>query len=325
MQDYIFDEQFRDGARVRATFEKIVRDAPHVVRTLQDFNRVELSPARISGRMADQYDEGLRVKKGMRSLRMRWHATVDDVTIAIPAYKPGEIFTETINSIAAQTTGSPQVLICNDGTPPEHKSWFDYAEMRLPNYRIIKQPNAGLLGARNALIAQVETRLTVFVDADDILASTYLERTLEAYNHGADSPNAVLTYRLNFQESKEKVIRDFTADHVHLIRNDFRMTALIETEILREIGFDTTRRNGEADDWVFWLSFAASGYCASMVPEFLFHYRSRIGSMSWPWSMGQTTGSQSMIRHALTEMVSRRPLRANALNRALHSAMVVHN
>ena len=237
----------------------------------------------------------------------------------IPAYKPGPDFFETIDSIVMQSAGLPSVLICNDGTPSDDDGAFDYARFRIPNCRILDQPNTGLLGARNTLIDNSNTGLSVFLDTDDLLDSKYLERVLQAYNHSTHPPNAVITNRQNFFESVELVLRDFTEDHVHWLRNDFRMTALIETSILQEIRFDISRRNGEADDWVFWLEFMAAGYRAVMVPRSLFHYRSRTGSMSWPWSMGQSVGSHTMLREMGGMVAWRRPLQARAISRALYS------
>jgi glycosyltransferase involved in cell wall biosynthesis len=321
--DCLFDETFSDQDNMRRVFDRVVSRGQQLVFALQEFNKVELAPARIAAEMTRHYDAGLRAKRGAYSILVRAPATVSDVTIAIPAYKPGEEFALTVDSIVAQSAGMPQVLICDDGTPPEDSVWFDYARLQLPEGRIVRQANSGLLGARNTLISRVETPLTVFLDTDDILAPTYLERTLEAYNASDRRPNAVLTQRANFFESSEKVVRDYMADHVHMIRNDFRMTALLETPVLREIGFDSTRRNGEADDWVFWLNFVAAGYRAIMVPELLFHYRVRSGSMSWPWSTGQTSGTSTMVREALTELAQRRPSHAGAIARALHAMTTV--
>jgi len=58
-------------------------------------------------------------------------------------------------------------------------------------------------------------------------------------------------------------------------------------------------RNGEADDWIFWLDFTRLGHRAATVPEFLFRYRFKTGTMSWPWSEGQRVGTQLMLREVL--------------------------
>jgi glycosyltransferase involved in cell wall biosynthesis/GT2 family glycosyltransferase len=323
LQDYVFDEEFSDFRALQRTFEKLVANASEVVSGLQDHNREKLDPTLIAQQTGELYDASLRAKKGYRTLAVRQPAMIDDVTVLIPAYMPDEFFLETIDSIVKQTAGIPNVLICNDGTPAAASQWFEYGRAMLPTCRIVEQPNNGLLGARNTLVRECGTRLALFLDTDDILNPHYLERTLEAYNASVFLPDAVITHRRNFSEKDEVVIRSLIGDHLHILRNDLRMTALIETEVLREIGFDSTRRNGEGDDWVFWLEFTAAGYRSVTVPETLFHYRFRYGSMSWPWSTGQASGTHTMLREAITKLMRRRPREAASVARALHAITTV--
>jgi hypothetical protein len=79
------------------------------------------------------------------------------------------------------------------------------------------------------------------------------------------------------------------------------MTALMRTEVLKQIGFASSMRNGEADDWVFWLKFHRAGYRSVMVGEPLFLYRFADGSMSWPWSEGQAALTGVEIAGVLTD------------------------
>ena len=108
--------------------------------------------------------------------------------------------------------------LCNDGTSEGAKDRLSYAMDMLPDCQIVRQPNSGLLGARNTLIHECKTRLSVFLDADDILSPRFLERTLEAYNSSPFFPDAMMTDRQNFGENAECVIRNFIGDHMHLLR-----------------------------------------------------------------------------------------------------------
>jgi hypothetical protein len=95
------------------------------------------------------------------------------------------------------------------------------------------------------------------------------------------------------------------------------MTALLDADVLRALGFDPLRRNGEADDWDFWLRFVAAGYRAEMVPEPLFRYRFRTGTMSWPWSPGQTMGTNAMLTETVARLLEQQPAWASHVARAL--------
>jgi Glycosyl transferase family 2 len=152
----------------------------------------------------------------------------------------------------------------------------------------------GLVAGRNVLVESALTDLVVFLDADDRLDPTYIEKTLKAMNTAPDDLGAVLTRRRNFGLNEHESACFLLGSPLHYVFNDFRMTALIKRSILLELRFDPLMRNGEADDWWWWLLFTAHGRKAVQVPESLFHYRQTRTSMSLPWSEGQ--GALTMLR-----------------------------
>lgn len=320
---YVLDGEMRSVRRLQEQTMSLLNNSTDITRDVRAHCRESLDPTRIAEQMGRIYEAALDRKRG-RSL----HATprrpmaLADVTVLIPAYKPNHEFMEMIDSIVWQTAGIPKVLICDDGTPQSHQPWFDYAHALLPDVRIVRQPNSGLLAARNTIIEECETELAVFLDTDDLLAPYFLEHMLLAWNTSPLMPDAVIPQRQNFGESGEPVLRHLLNDHLHILMNDYRMTSLISTQVLRDIGFDATRRNGEGDDWAFWLAFTGRGHRGLLLPELGFHYRFRKGSMSWPWSEGQHVGSLSMVREAVTEMCARDPAHMTALARAFYSRAV---
>lgn len=323
LQHHILDGEMRSIKQMQRQVLSLLENAKEVTREVRAYCQETLEPSRIAEQMGRLYDSRLQSKRG-RVLHAvpRKPATLADVTVLIPAYKPTHEFMETVDSLAAQTSGLPKVLICDDGTPPSHQPWFDYACARLPDCRMVRQPNSGLLAARNTLAEACDSELSIFLDTDDILAPDTLEKLLEAWNTCPLATDAVIPQRRNFGESGEIVLQHLLGDHLHLLQNDYRMTALIRTEILRDIGFDSTRRNGEADDWVFWLEFTGKGHRGVLVPEQLFHYRFRKGSMSWPWSEGQQVGTLAMIRQSITNVCNQDPHFVRHLARALFTSSV---
>lgn len=323
MQHHVLDAQMRSVRGMQETFEGILSDAPRIVERVQEHCRTTLDPGKVAGDLGQAYAEALDRKRGWRAHAVpRPRATIADVTVLVPAYKPNHEFMETVDSLVAQTAGIPKVLICDDGTPESHQPWFDYAEAVLPDCTILRQPNAGLLATRNTLIEACETPLSIFVDTDDLFAPELLENMLEAWNESPRQPDAVIPQRRNFGETNELVLRHLLGDYMHVMENDYRMTSLIRTDILSEIGFDASRRNGEGDDWIFWLDFEARGYRAVLLPEAGFLYRFRRGSMSWPWSEGQNVGTQTMLREVLHETLQRDPDKSKAVTRAIFARAV---
>lgn len=322
LQMFVLDEKLSSVKSTADTIEKIVENADHIRARVREHCKSTLSPARVAHQLSDAYDKALRSKRERKAYASRRPAvTVSDVTILIPAFGPDSAFMETVDSIANQTCGVPHVIICDDGTPQELTHWFEYARARLPECRIVRQPNSGLLAARNTLIEECATKYSIFLDTDDILAPDFILNMLNAKNNLIEDVDAIIPQRCNFDESDEVILRHLFGDYMHMIENDYRMTALIRTEVVRAIGFDSTRRNGEADDWAFWIDFTLEGYSAALLNEASFAYRFRSGSMSWPWSEGQRVGTQSMLRERL-QHVSGKPGKVHALARALFMCQV---
>ena len=323
MLHHLLDPRMRSVRGMQQQMERMLAEAGEISGRVRAHCRETLDPVRIAEEMGRCYDRTLGEKRGRRLYGApRRPAARGDVTVLIPAYRPDAEFMETVDSLTWQRGGPPRVLICDDGSPEVSRPWFDYARALLPECRVIEQPNGGLLAARNTLAEACETELALFLDTDDVLAPDLLEHLLEAWNSHPARPDAILPQRRNFGESAELVLNHLLGDHLHLLENDYRMTALIPTRLLREIGFDATRRNGEGDDWAFWLEFTARGLTGALLPEQGFFYRFRKGSMSWPWSQGQNAGSRQMVRDAALEMCRNDPQQAMKLARALYVAGV---
>lgn len=191
-----------------------------------------------------------------------------------------------VESILRQSEPVDEIIVFDDGSDsPDVERALTWVE-QLPRVRVIRHHQVGLCGARNALIESAGGDLMFFLDSDDLLEPLFVQKTRYALAHaGAD---AAIAWRQNFDEDRSLYPYSNVYTPFLWVYNHYRMTALIRTRVLRDIGFDRGMRMGEADDWLFWLEFVGRGYEAVIVPEPLFLYRFRKGSMSWPWSEGQT-------------------------------------
>lgn len=118
---------------------------------------------------------------------------------------------------------------------------------------------------RNRLLNRVDTKYTLFLDADDWLEPTCVEECLNAIQPGK------YVYMDWFADDKPRPAMDKAwcgPDTWHVI------TALIETAQIRAVqGFDQTLPALEDTD--FWLKMVTSGYCGIRVPKPLMHYSDR--------------------------------------------------
>jgi len=228
----------------------------------------------------------------------------EDVSILIATYNDHETLLETIASVKAQTVTPSEIVIWNDGAShPAAKELLRTLTEEEPLVRVFNSKvNEGLGATRNKLLDTCKTPLFIFLDADDKLSPSYIERTLLAYNEGHDEPDAVMTYRKNFVLNEHPYIFFNYDDYTFYLQNSLYITALMRTNVAKDIGFREHARNGEADDWAFWLQFKNAGYKIICVPEFLFEYRFRHGSMSWPFSHGQGALTVELVANAISQI-----------------------
>ncbi len=291
MHRYLLPRDLTDTRTVNQVFDTVLPRKAAIISELQEFNRERCSPGRFAARVGDAYDS-VRAAKRVRTSSRKTRITT---SILIPAFNPSPIeFFETIVSIANQTVRPDEVIIGDDGSTRSLAHFAEKATSLGLNTTVIRHENKGLLGTRNALIDACRTDYAMFLDCDDLLEPRALELLLEAVEV-AGKPDAVIPQRQNFGDSRERVIRHFLGDHLHFVFNDYRMTALIRSEVLRSVRFDAMVRNGEGDDWVFWLAFSIDGHRAEFLNEPVFKYRFYEGSMSWPWSMGQAAGTAEVL------------------------------
>lgn len=97
-------------------------------------------------------------------------------SIIIPIYNtPEKYFRECINSITAQTYGSLDILLVDDGSEEETAKLCDTFKAADGRIRVIHQLNKGVAAARNKGIEQAKGEWVLFVDADDWIEKNTLE------------------------------------------------------------------------------------------------------------------------------------------------------
>jgi len=179
------------------------------------------------------------------------------VSIIIPSYNYASYLPEAIRSALAQTHRPIEVIVVDDGstddTPQVAASFGDAI-------RYIRQPNAGLSAARNRGIAEATGDLLVFLDADDILDPTMVERSLAAWAQLRPQPALVAHIPRRVDEQCTPMPdpglplaanRDYSQLEL-LIKNRFPPTLLASRAAIQALGgFDTNFRASEDRDmWV---------------------------------------------------------------------------
>lgn len=102
------------------------------------------------------------------------------VSVIVPAYNAARWIEECLNSIASQTLDDFECIIIDDGSTDMTPDLADSFAALDPRFSVIHQSNQGLSSARNAGIRKALGAYLTFVDSDDYVDPTLIEKLVHA-------------------------------------------------------------------------------------------------------------------------------------------------
>lgn len=198
------------------------------------------------------------------------------VSIITPYYNRGDTLEQTAQSIFRQSLQQWEWLIINDATyEPESLRALDVFRDVDPRVRVIDlQTNVGPSRVRNIGLENACADLVFFLDADDLIEPTTLEKLvwcLESHSEFAFCKG----YTINFGAQQYYGKVGFSSRNLFLTQNPVTITALVRREVALSVGgFDVSLLKG-LEDWDFWLRCAEQGYWGGDIPEYFDWYRRR--------------------------------------------------
>lgn len=201
-----------------------------------------------------------------------------DVTVVIPVHDDVNFLEETLASVYEQTHPSWEIVVVDDGsTDPDAIAVLDRLER--PRLRLIRQPNTGLPGARNAGITVARARFVVPLDSDDELDPEFMTQMIAALEAFPQAAYAHCYARLHHDVDALWITRPFNP-YWQLIGNGVLGCVLLRKEAWEAVGgYDETMIRGN-EDWELWLRLMKHRWGQVQVPQVLFRYRKHGISMS---------------------------------------------
>lgn len=193
----------------------------------------------------------------------------DLVSIIIPCYNKSQYIGEAIESALNQTYSNIEIIVVDDGSTDD--SLEQIKRFVSKGITLVQQENQGVCVARNNAIRQSSGEYIVPLDADDILAPTYVERCIDCF---LLHPDTTLVYTacslIGQRHGKMGNHYDYTTMLWYSL--------LPATSMYRRIDFDhTTGYNPNMlyalEDWDFYLSLLHECDHVEYIDECLFHYR----------------------------------------------------
>lgn len=224
----------------------------------------------------------------------RARATAPAVTIITPFYNTGSIFLETAESVLGQSLQQWEWLIINDGTDdPEALQMLGKFRDKDPRIHVIDMnANQGPPSARNAGLRSATGDFVFFLDSDDLIEPTTLEKTTWFLESNPQF-GFCKGYTVSFDGQEYLGTVGFQTADLFLSRNPVTILSMVKRQVLEAVGgFDETLMDG-LEDWDFWLHCAAEGFWGYTIPEYLDWYRRR-PDHSDRWQDWTEVGLQTM-------------------------------
>jgi glycosyltransferase involved in cell wall biosynthesis len=251
-------------------------------------------------------------------------ATTVSVSVIVPAYNAADTIGETLASLIGQTYPLWNAIVVDDGSQDSTARVVKQFARRDPRIRLIRQSNRGESAARNAGITRATHDWLLFLDADDWIAPTYLERMTGAVS-AKPLLEAVHCRYARVAGDGTEIVERYEPPEGDLFSVLARRAAfpvhacLVRTSLVREVGlFDTSLKTSA--DWDLWQRIARTGAVFGAVREVLAFYRMSPRSASLDAHQLFTDGRRVLRQGGLPDPRVPRPHPDHALGLAGENA-----
>lgn len=203
------------------------------------------------------------------------------ISVAISAYNAERSLRETLESALNQTLPAHEIIVVDDGSTDRTE---EIARSFGDRIRYIKQENQGIAGARNTAVREATGEWIAFLDHDDLMVPTKLEKQLAIIEANPGLVVVYSAYTYLYADGTTKYIPAFPSKELWPALR-YRTPILPSTSIIRRSAFHEIGGFIQIyciDDWNLWFRLIRR-YSASAFqehPESLTLYRWWEGNLS---------------------------------------------
>ena len=210
------------------------------------------------------------------------------VSVVVPAYNAAAYIGDALSSVLAQTRLPEEIVVVDDGSKDGTVAAVEEPTKKAAAghlIHLVRQPNAGVMAARNRGIAEAKGEWIALLDADDIW---FPDKLAHQVRHLDSAPADVLlccaavAFRVNppAATTKTRVDEARKISAAALLQRNWVVTSsvLVSKVALSRIGGFSPRYN-HAEDWAVWLRLAATGTTICFTPTPLIGYRLTPGAL----------------------------------------------
>ena len=149
------------------------------------------------------------------------------VSVIVPVYNVEKYVLACLESLAAQTLKNIEVILIDDGSTDSSGAICENFARQDPRFRLFRQDNAGLAGARNTGLGLVRGEYIAFADSDDTVEPEMLE-TMLSFAREANADIAICGRRLVWENGETETMFTLPAPEVFDSREAVRRFLLSE-------------------------------------------------------------------------------------------------
>jgi glycosyltransferase involved in cell wall biosynthesis len=201
------------------------------------------------------------------------------VSIIVPCYNQAQYLDEALQSVLDQTYTNWECIIVNDGSPDNTEAialkWCEQDS----RFRYAFQENSGLSSARNLGVSDAKGEYILPLDADDKIASSYVELAIQSFQEDA----SLKVVYCKAEEFGERVglwqLQPFSLIDLAQYNMIFCSAMYMKLDWQLVGGYDVNMIYG-LEDWEFWIAILKNGGTVKCLDEVGFYYRVRANSMA---------------------------------------------
>jgi glycosyltransferase involved in cell wall biosynthesis len=194
------------------------------------------------------------------------------VSVISPCFNYGRYLDQFLACLEEQTFRNFEVILIDDGsTDRETIDKIEEIEAReIPNLRIVRQENKGVIAARNRAISMARGRYIFPFDPDDAIDKTFLEKSLLYLE---SSPPGYFVYFWTYSTGDADFIWEtYDGDPISNLEENRVGFIVFPLKQFHEIGgYNPIMKDGY-EDWEFCVHLMRRGYVGKAIPEPLYHY-----------------------------------------------------
>lgn len=236
----------------------------------------------------------------------------DLISVVIPVYNVEKYLPQCIESVMNQTYKKLEIILIDDGSPDNcGKICDDYAQ-KDKRIKIIHKENEGVSAARNNGIDIATGKYICFVDSDDYLVETYVEKLYKAISENNADIAVCCFYRKKGEQLHKKIL--YNEDMIITSKKIYDMLCCVDgsavlwnkifdLEMIKKFNIFFSTELSLGEDLVFVVSYAKYVKKLAYISDILYVYVDSNSSICKTQTQRSFFKNYDMISSKLSEII----------------------